>query len=286
MQSPPAGAEPPATTGVHRSVVVRGRRAAELEPVDLVGRRHRGEQRAVHIPFLEVHAVRRVGRRRRVVVVAAEVQLRRVAPRPVTATGGAAAAVEVHIHPGAVPAVGHRSIDGAVGRHLRRHVVLVGLPAGAAVSGLTAGRRRRLSGGDEGVSVVVLELVGGEVGGEVWGDGGARRQVRVGEVGAGVRAAEVAGGAVVGDGGLLRGVERAEPVPLLGGRVPDLRRVPAPRPPPHPEVPRLVATVLLLLLLLAALRGLLLRGRREEVGKVHAPTHKHTYTQDQETRES
>jgi hypothetical protein len=59
-----------------------------------------------------------------------------------------------------------------------------------------------------------------------------------GEVGARLVAAHGASGDVVGAGGLLGGVEGAEPPPLLGHGVPDLRREPAPRPAPHAAVPR------------------------------------------------
>ena len=48
------------------------------------------------------------------------------------------------------------------------------------------------------------------------------------EVGAGLDAAHGPGGAVVGAGGLLGGVEGAEPAPLLRLRVADLGGVPAP----------------------------------------------------------
>jgi hypothetical protein len=63
------------------------------------------------------------------------------------------------------------------------------------------------------------------------------RGVRVHEVGARLRALHGQRGAVVGERRLLRGVERAQPVPLLGRGVAYLRRVPAPRPPPHAQEP-------------------------------------------------
>lgn len=50
----------------------------------------------------------------------------------------------------------------------------------------------------------------------------------IGEVGAGPWASDRAGGAVVGEGRLLRGVEGAEPVALLGGGVAYLGGVAAP----------------------------------------------------------
>jgi hypothetical protein len=72
------------------------------------------------------------------------------------------------------------------------------------------------------------------------GRSGSRREVRVGEVGARAGAAEGARGAIVGHGGLLGRVEGSQPVLLLGGRVPDLRRVQAPRSAPHAQVLRRV----------------------------------------------
>ncbi|GER47580.1 glutamate receptor ionotropic [Striga asiatica] len=63
-----------------------------------------------------------------------------------------------------------------------------------------------------------------------------RRRRRGGEVGLGLGAAEGPGGAVVGHGGLLGGVEGAEPHARLLPRVADLRRVPAPRPLPNAPV--------------------------------------------------
>jgi hypothetical protein len=59
------------------------------------------------------------------------------------------------------------------------------------------------------------------------------------EVGPRLDAAERDGGAVVGERGLDGRVVGAEPHPRLLPRVPDLRRVPAPRPLPHPAVVRL-----------------------------------------------
>lgn len=59
-----------------------------------------------------------------------------------------------------------------------------------------------------------------------------------GEVGACLVAAHGACGDVVGAGGLLRGVEGAEPPPLLRHRVADLGGEPAPRPAAHAAVPR------------------------------------------------
>jgi hypothetical protein len=63
------------------------------------------------------------------------------------------------------------------------------------------------------------------------------RGVRVDEVGARLRALHGQRRAVVGERRLLRGVERAQPMPLLGRGVAYLRRVPAPRPAPHAEEP-------------------------------------------------
>ncbi|BAT16046.1 Os12g0168150, partial [Oryza sativa Japonica Group] len=73
--------------------------------------------------------------------------------------------------------------------------------------------------------------------------GGRRRRRRrweggvLGEVELGAAAAEAEGGAVVGAGGVLGGVEGAEPHARRLVRVPDLRRPLPPRPLPHPSVP-------------------------------------------------
>ena len=61
--------------------------------------------------------------------------------------------------------------------------------------------------------------------------------VGVDEVGARLGARHGQRGAVVRQRRLLRRVERAQPVPLLGGRVAYLGSVPPPRPPPHAEEP-------------------------------------------------
>ncbi|KAH7672243.1 hypothetical protein IHE45_09G042500 [Dioscorea alata] len=68
------------------------------------------------------------------------------------------------------------------------------------------------------------------------GDGGRRR----GEVGASFRAAKSACSGVVGTGGILGGVEGAEPNPCLLPWVSDLRRETAPWSLPHASVPRLL----------------------------------------------
>jgi hypothetical protein len=233
----------------NRSVVV-GRGTAELEAVGagVVDGRHRREERAVHVPLLEVHPVR-AGRR------AAE--LRRVAP---PAAGAGTGATAVHVHHGAASrvAAAHRGQvlgNGDVVVHQRRHVVVVAVAVVVLLDGaVVRGRVIRQRGGGVGVEgLEEVSVAGGEVRGEVRRDGGAGGQVRVGEVGAGAGAAEGACGAVVGNGGLLGGVEGAQPVPLFGRRVADLRRVPAPRPAPHAQVPRRVGVGRLLLL--AALTG-------------------------------
>ena len=98
------------------------------------------------------------------------------------------------------------------------------------------------------------------------GDRGARRGIGVDKVGSGIRPAHGAGCPVVSQGGLLRGVEGAEPMPLFGGRVSNLRRVPSPWPPPHTKVPPSPCRFMLLLLLWcrrgagSCCRGLLLLG--------------------------
>uniref|UniRef100_A0A8R7P4S4 Uncharacterized protein n=1 Tax=Triticum urartu TaxID=4572 RepID=A0A8R7P4S4_TRIUA len=63
-----------------------------------------------------------------------------------------------------------------------------------------------------------------------------RGEVAAGEVGPGLGPAQRDGGAVVGERGVDGGVVGAEPHPRLLPRVADLRRVPAPRPLPHPAV--------------------------------------------------
>lgn len=60
------------------------------------------------------------------------------------------------------------------------------------------------------------------------------------EVGLGLGAAELHGLGFVGPGGFLGRVECAEPQAAPLARVPDLRRVPAPRPLPHPPIPHLL----------------------------------------------
>lgn len=64
-----------------------------------------------------------------------------------------------------------------------------------------------------------------------------RRRSRVDEVGSGLDASHGPGGAVVGARRLLRRVEGAEPLPLLGQRVSDLGGVTAPRTPPDASIP-------------------------------------------------
>lgn len=113
------------------------------------------------------------------------------------------------------------------------------------------------------VMVCVVQLVKGRkvvlcfvvVGGYNGGDRGTGRGVGVEEVGTSTGPAHGPGGSVVCKGGLLGCVEGAEPMPLFGGRVSYLGRVPAPRPPSHPEKPCwfLFALILLLLLLLLVL---------------------------------
>jgi hypothetical protein len=226
----------------NRSVVV-GRGTAELEAVGagVVDGRHRREERAVHVPLLEVHPVRASRR---------FAELRRVAP-PAAGTGTGAASRVAAAHRGQV--VGNGDVV-----HLRRHVVVVAIAVVVLLDGAVVRGRvirqlggRVVGGGIEGLEEV--SVAGGEVRGDVRRDGGAGGQVRVGEVGAGAGAAEGACGAVVGNGGLLGGVEGAQPVPLFSRRVADLRRVPAPRPAPHAQVPRRVGVGRLLLL--AALTG-------------------------------
>jgi len=222
-------------------------------------------------------------------------ELGRVAPPAPAAAGagiGAAAAAAsasaIHVHGAAGvfggEVVGYGEVVHESG-HVLSAIVVVAVGGGVVVvAGAGAvpvsrpgvrgrrGRGRRLQGrrgggvgGVEWLEELRGVVAGGEVRGQVGGDGGARREVRVGEVGAGAGAAEGARGAVVGHGGLLRRVEGPQPVPLLGGRVPDLRRVPAPRPATHAQVPRRVGVRLRLLLLLPPLLGrrrrrLLLRG--------------------------
>lgn len=60
----------------------------------------------------------------------------------------------------------------------------------------------------------------------------------VNEVGPGLGAAHSSGGIIVRVCSLLGRVERPEPPPFLGMRVPNLRRVTAPRPPPNAAVPQ------------------------------------------------
>jgi hypothetical protein len=63
-----------------------------------------------------------------------------------------------------------------------------------------------------------------------------RRLLREREVELGARATELDGGLVVGPGGLLGGVERAQPLAHRAARVADLRRPLPPRPLPHAAV--------------------------------------------------
>lgn len=70
-------------------------------------------------------------------------------------------------------------------------------------------------------------LIGVVNGGRVeWGRRG--RRVGVEEVGASEGAAEGAGSTVVGNGGVLGGVEGAEPMTLFGGRISDLGGISTP----------------------------------------------------------
>lgn len=89
-----------------------------------------------------------------------------------------------------------------------------------------------------------------EVRREEGGEGGARWEVGIGEVGASAGPAEGAGGAVVRDGSLLGGIESAEPVAVFGRWVAYLRRVSPPGPPPHSEVPHAAAAAIAIVVLL------------------------------------
>lgn len=243
-------------------------RAAQVETIrdGVRNRRHPAEERAVHVLLRGVEAeVWPVPSRAKPAgcpggVVEIRVAVAGVTPGPLIGT-----AVTV------ARGIGNRGARVAreVGRQGRElHIVIVALRVGSAaavgvggvgllvvvrgsgpgVLGIPARRVMALGGraqlrsqggagrrvGEDGGEVLLLL---GLVGGEDGGHGGAHGHVGVHEVGAGPRAAHGPGGLVVGQGGLLGRVERAEPVPLLGGGVPYLGRVTPPGATPDAQEP-------------------------------------------------
>lgn len=156
----------------------------------------------------------------------------------------------------------HASVhEGCYGLVIRRQVdVVVEVGVGQPViAGEWAGGEGVVKG--EGELVVLgwgwdwrRESVGGFVGGDYGGDGGAVRHVGVDEVGAGLGAAHGPGGTVICQCRLLGRVECSEPMPLLCRWVSNFSCVSPPRSPPHSKKPCGLLLLLLLLLFSSRLR--------------------------------
>ncbi|KAG9439246.1 hypothetical protein H6P81_019411 [Aristolochia fimbriata] len=158
--------------------------------------------------------------------------------------GGAAAGAEVEIQRGC----GDRGVSSSAAAAAAVVFPGGGLDGAALARGLA-------------VEVMVVRVMR-----EVDEVGGGVGAVREGEIGLGLGASELARCGVVGPGGLLGGVECPQPDAALLARIPDLRRVPSPRPLPHPtEVNLLHASFLL-----AGTDAAFLRPRRHvEEEKMH-----------------